>query len=138
MSDQNAAIVSRFFDDFANDRNPEVLSEIMAEDATLSDPQAPAIVGREGIRDHIAQYHAGVDAHWHVDEVDAAGDKVTVVWTATGTHIGELMGLAPTGNEIAVEGISVFTLGDGMITDQRTVWDALGLLKQLGAVPAAA
>jgi steroid delta-isomerase-like uncharacterized protein len=138
MSDQNAAIVSRFFEDFANDRNPWVLSEIMAEDATLHDPQAPPIIGREGVGDHIAQYHAAVDAHWHIDELDAAADKVTVVWTATGRHIGELMGLAATGNEISVEGISVFTISDGLITDQRTVWDALGLLQQLGAVPAAA
>ncbi len=137
MSDQNAATVSSYFEDFANDRNAEVLSEIIAEDATFHDPQAPAITGREGIRDHIAGYQAAVDAQWHIDEIDAAGDKVTVLWTATGTHIGELMGLAATGNEISVEGISVFTVSDGVITKQRTVWDALGLLQQLGAVPAA-
>jgi steroid delta-isomerase-like uncharacterized protein len=138
MSSQNAAVVSRFFEDFANDRDPGVLSEIIAEDATFHDPQAAEVMGRDGIRDHIAQYHAAVDAHWHIDELDDTGDKVTVLWTATGTHIGELMGLAATGNEISVEGISVFTVDDGLITDQRTVWDALGLLQQLGAVPAAA
>jgi predicted ester cyclase len=44
----------------------------------------------------------------------------------------------PTGNSISVEAISIFRIADGKIAEEWTVWDALGLLQQVGAVPAAA
>jgi predicted ester cyclase len=48
------------------------------------------------------------------------------------------MGVDPTGRPIAVEAISVFRVADGKIAEEWTVWDALGLLQQVGAVPAPA
>jgi predicted ester cyclase len=63
---------------------------------------------------------------------------VTARWIGRGTHNGELMGVAPTGKQIAVEAISVFRIADGKIAEEWTVWDALGLLQQVGAVPAPA
>ena len=48
------------------------------------------------------------------------------------------MGLPPTGRPIAVQAISVFRIADGRIAEEWTVWDALGLLQQVGAVPAPA
>jgi len=58
-------------------------------------------------------------------------------WIGTGTHVGELMGLDATGKPIAVDAISIFRIADGKITEEWTVWDALGL-QQAGAVPAPA
>jgi predicted ester cyclase len=48
------------------------------------------------------------------------------------------MGIAPTGAPIEVDAISLFRVRDGKITEEWTVWDALGLLQQVGAVPVAA
>jgi predicted ester cyclase len=46
------------------------------------------------------------------------------------------MGVEPTGKPIAVEAISVFRIDDaGKIAEEWTVWDALGLLQQVGAAP---
>ena len=45
------------------------------------------------------------------------------------------MGVAPTGKAISVEAISVFRIANGKIAEEWTVWDALGLLQQVGAVP---
>ena len=59
-------------------------------------------------------------------------------WTGTGTHVGDLMGIAPTGREISVEAITIHRMKDGLIAEEWTVWDALGLLQQVGAVPAPA
>jgi SnoaL-like polyketide cyclase len=48
------------------------------------------------------------------------------------------MGIAPTCKPIGVEAISVFRIADGEIAEERTLWDGLGLLQQVGAVPAPA
>ena len=57
---------------------------------------------------------------------------------SSGTHRGELMGIEPTGKSVSVEAISVFRIADGKIAEEWTVWDALGLMQQLGTVPAPA
>jgi len=46
------------------------------------------------------------------------------------------MGVAPTGKSIEVEGISILHLDNGKIRHQTTIWDALGLMQQIGAVAA--
>jgi predicted ester cyclase len=48
------------------------------------------------------------------------------------------MGVEATGKPIEVDAISIFRIADGQIAEEWTVWDALGLLQQVGAVPAPA
>jgi steroid delta-isomerase-like uncharacterized protein len=138
MSAENEALVRRFFEEFCNDRRADVADEIVAPGYVSHGPQAPPAEGPEGVKARVAVYQDSVDGHWTVDEIFSAGDRVTARWTGTGTHIGELMGLPPTGKPIAVEAISVFRVADGLIAEEWTVWDALGLLQQVGAVPAPA
>jgi predicted ester cyclase len=59
-------------------------------------------------------------------------------WVGRGSHQGELMGLEPTGRPIEVDAISIFRISNGKIAEEWTVWDALGLMQQVGAVPAPA
>ncbi|MFN7948826.1 MAG: ester cyclase [Blastocatellia bacterium] len=53
-------------------------------------------------------------------------------WTVTGTHAGEFMGHAPTGRQFTIDGISIYRIADGRLVEEHTIWDALGLMKQLG------
>ena len=63
------------------------------------------------------------------------GDRVVVRWIGTGTHEAELMGVPATGAKIEVEAITILRIANGQIAEEWTVWDALGLLQQVGAVP---
>jgi predicted ester cyclase len=45
------------------------------------------------------------------------------------------MGVPPTGAEIACDAITIFRIAGDKIAEEWTVWDALGLLQQVGAVP---
>jgi predicted ester cyclase len=63
---------------------------------------------------------------------------VATHWTATGTHTGELMGIAPTGREVKVEGVQFDRVHAGKIVESHGLFDALGLLQQVGAVPVGA
>ena len=65
----------------------------------------------------------------------AEGDRVVARYSARGTHLGELMGIAPTGREITLTGIAIRRFSEGRIAETREEYDALGLLHQLGAGP---
>lgn len=139
MSAEGEALISRFFEEFCNQRRAEVAEEIVAPDFVSHGPQAPPADGVEGVKARVALYQDAVDGHWDVQELISAGDdRVIARWTGRGTHRGELMGVEPTGKPIEVDAISVFRIADGKIAEEWTVWDALGLLQQVGAVPAPA
>ncbi|HEY7380188.1 MAG TPA: ester cyclase [Gaiella sp.] len=69
----------------------------------------------------------------------AAGDRVVIRFTMTGRHRGAFMGVPATGTDVALPGITILRFGEGGKAIER--WssaDMLGLLVQLGAVPAPA
>jgi ketosteroid isomerase-like protein len=137
MSAENERIVRRFFEEFCNGRQAEVADEIIASEYVSHGPQAPPAVGPEGVRERVGVYQETLAGQWDVQEVFSVGDRVAVRWIGRGRHEGDLMGVAPTGASIEVDAISLFRVADGKITEEWTVWDALGLLQQVGAVPVA-
>ncbi|MCK4993347.1 MAG: ester cyclase [Bacteroidales bacterium] len=75
------------------------------------------------------------DLHITTNDLIAEGDKITKIWTAQGTHKGELMGIPATGKPILVKGIEVFRLADGKIAELWASMDNLGMMQQLGVIP---
>ncbi|MGA2013940.1 MAG: ester cyclase [Solirubrobacteraceae bacterium] len=138
MSVDNEALARRFFEELCNDRQASVADEIIAADYVSHGPQAPPAEGPEGVKARIAVYQDALDGYWDVQEIHSAGDRVVVRWIGRGTHIGELMGVPATGATVAVDAITILRIADGQIAEEWTVWDALGLLQQVGAVPAPA
>jgi len=136
-ADQSAAVVRRFFDEVCNGRQAAVADEIFAADHRYHDPSSPWVGGGpDGMKQLTAAYYTAFgDAHWKVNETLVSGDAVVTRWTGTGTQTAELMGIAPTGRRVSVEGIWVHRVRDGRITESWNVWDTLGLLRQLGVVP---
>ena len=66
------------------------------------------------------------------------GDTVVTRWRMSGTHDGSFMGIAPTGARCTVEGISVGRFQGGKLAEDWVQWDALGLMRQVGAGKSAA
>ena len=52
-----------------------------------------------------------------------------------GTHKGDLLGIPASGKHVRWDAVDVYRVSDGKIAEEWTVWDALGLLQQVGAVP---
>jgi predicted ester cyclase len=65
----------------------------------------------------------------------AEGDKVANRFVALGTHLGEFMGVAPTGKRVEFVGNSIDRVVDGRIVESWVEMDLLGVLMQLGAAP---
>jgi steroid delta-isomerase-like uncharacterized protein len=138
MSSDNEAIVRRFFEEFCSGGRSELGEELISDDYVSHVPQAPLAEGPDGAIERVGLYQESLDGQWRVDDMFSAGERVVTRWTGTGTHVGELMGIAPTGRAVSVEAITIHRIEDGLIAEEWTVWDALGLLQQIGAVPAAA
>lgn len=100
-------------------------------------PGAPD--GPEGMRFAAAVIReAAPDWHSELHQLIAEGDTVVEVFTASGTHRGELFGVAGTGRTLTLRGINVFRLEGDRIVEHWGRFDNLGLLQQLGLVPSAA
>jgi len=105
-------------------------------DAVHRDPVTPDLGrGPAPIQQLHTLYGASFpDQRFTVEDLVAEGDKVVVRWTVRGTHQGELMGIAPTGKQVTVTGITIYQLTDGKIAEEIANWDAFGLMQHLGAI----
>jgi predicted ester cyclase len=137
--DKNARGSKRIIEELFGAGNYEIAQELIGAEAVGHDPARPEpIVGPSGVIESARGYRdAFPDLKLTVDQVIADGDHVAVRWTARGTHRGDLFGIAPTGKETTVTGITIDRWANGMLMESWTNWDTLGLLQQLGAMPAA-
>ena len=132
-------VARRIADEVWSQGKLDVIDELIAEDFVGTDPVNGEIHGRDGFRQLVEMYRtAFADSNMRVDTIVAEGDLVAAHWTATGTHTGSLMGIAPTGNEVKVSGTEFSKIVDGKIASSTGLFDALGMLQQIGAVPALA
>jgi steroid delta-isomerase-like uncharacterized protein len=133
---ENVALVRRFFEEFCNGRRDELAEELFTADHVYRDPQVPNVAGPRAMVEAVAVYQNGLNGHWGIEEILPAGDdRVVTRWTGTGVHQSDLMGIPATGKAIRVDAISVQRIAGGKIAEHWCVWDTLGLLQQIGAVP---
>src|SRR4051794_5866383 len=136
MSATDEAVVRRFYEQMCNERKNELAPELFTADHVMHDPQVPAGTGPDGVAAVVSTYQEGVEGHWAIEEIFSTGDRVVVRWTGSGTHVGEVNGVPPTGRAISVDAITIHRMTDGRIAETWEVWDTLGFLQQIGVVPA--
>jgi len=136
MSEENKALARRWADIFAQG-NLDLVDEIYAPDFVGHDPAMPEdIRGVEGAREVYNMFlSAFPDAEVTIEDQLAEGDMVTTRWTGRGTHQGDLMGVPPSGNRVEVPGITISRIEGGKVAEEWEVYDALGMMQAIGAVP---
>ena len=136
---KNADGSRRIIEEIFGAGNYKLAHELIAADGIGHDPARPEpTVGPDGVIESARGYReAFPDLKVTVKQVVADGDYVATRWRAKGTHKGDLFGIPPTGKETTVTGITMDQWADGKVAESWTNWDTLGLLQQLGAVPAA-
>lgn len=132
-------LVQRWFDDLFNRGRLTVADEILADDIDYHGPPSLApqdVHGPDDIKEFVEVYQTAFpDLQYTVESVSRADDEVRVRWTATGTHRSDLFGIEPTGEVFTVEGIDVFVVADGRISEVYAQWDTLHMVQELGVVP---
>jgi len=136
MSEQNKMQARRLFEEVWSQGNVVVLEELVTNDYVGHSPPHE-IHGPEGAKQFISVFrNAFPDIHFTVEDQIAEGDKAVIRWTARGTHKGEFQGIPPTGKQVVVTGIGIFRVANGKLVEGWTNADLLGILQQLGAIPA--
>jgi steroid delta-isomerase-like uncharacterized protein len=137
-TEDNKALARRVIEEIINEGKLSLADELIASEYVYSSPGSPEMRGPEGMKQLVQGYRVAFpDVRLSVNEQIAEGDKVLTRWTATGTHEGDFMGIAPTGKRISVDGMILSRCVGGKIAGEFEVMDALGMLQQLGAIPAA-
>ena len=89
----------------------------------------------EAARQEAADFRRGFpDVVSTIEDIVAEGGRVAVRWRARATHLGEYVGVPPTGKEVEFTGISMYRIEGGRIAESWTVEDELGLMRQIGGV----
>ena len=113
------------------------IDELVAPDFVGHDPAQPDIGGPQGVKEFYDQFRTGFpNARVKIDQQLEDGDYVASRWTGTGTHQGEVFGIAATGKQVTVTGTTISRIAGGKLAEEWTNWDTLGMLQQIGAVPA--
>ena len=137
MSEQSKALVRRYLEVFV-EGHFDVLPELLASDYIEHDPASEGEVrGHDGVRRDLEPYvNAFSDAQVAVEDQVAEGDRVATRVTIRATHVEELRGIPPTGERIEITGTVFHHVAGGKLAEGWWNWDTLGMLQQLGAIPA--
>ena len=133
--------------------NKDLVRRLLHEDISQGNEAVAAAIIHPGFVDHTnppGMQH-GLDGHtaivrlfraafpdqwWHIEDLIAEGDRVVARTTMTGTQTGEFFGIPPTGRPVRVTGVHVMRIADDKIAEHWGNNDDLGLMRQLGVIPA--
>lgn len=115
-----------------------IVDDLASPRIRVSYPLMPAPTeGIPAFKEVLAMVHSAIpDLEIDLGDPIAEGDRVALAWTMRGTHKGDLMGIPASGKHVSWSGITFYRIEDGRVVDERGEEDGLGLLRQVGAIPA--
>jgi predicted ester cyclase len=125
MTAETNKLVMRRFLEFINTASEKFAQELILPDAIFHVPGRP-----EAMRGSFP------DIQWRLEEMIAEGDTVAARFTVRGAHRGTFFGMPPTGKTITVQTTNFYRLPGGQFVEEHGPPDLLGLMQQIGAVPA--
>jgi steroid delta-isomerase-like uncharacterized protein len=137
MSTEENKAISRRFHTAIGKGNTQALQEEFAPNYVAHFPGLPDRLDAEEFNQIVTAFSTGFpESHFDFDDEFAVGDKVVTRWTWNAVHKGEFQGLPPTGKQVTMTGITILHIVGGKIVDNTVEMDQLGLMQQLGAIPA--
>ena len=132
--EQNRAIARRWMNELWQKNNKAAFDELLAPDFTFNYAAPGVTSDREGYKQTVNGVHIGFPSiDFTTEEMIAEGDKVVAYWKGRGVHKGEFWGVAPTGKQVTMEGISIIEIGNGKIVKEVGHMNALDVLQGIGA-----
>ena len=138
MSEENKALVRRWFEEVWNQGNGEVIDELLAEDGVihgLMDAGGNQVQGLRSFHEFHTQFRGAFpDMNVSVEDMIAEGDKVVARCSVRGKHTGEHLGFKATNAPVQFEGVAIVRIKDGKIAEAWNQFDFLEMNKQLGVL----
>jgi steroid delta-isomerase-like uncharacterized protein len=139
-AEESKALVRHFLDVALNQANLDAGATFVSGDFVvhfggLPEPFHGVEAWKQLARDFFAAFP---DLHITTEDMLADDNKVAVRYTATGTHKGPFQGIPATGNSFTMTGMGIYRIADSKIVEEWLQDDILGLMQQLGVIPAPA
>jgi len=136
--EENKAIVRRYQAAYDNNNLDDLDAVIAVEMISHAAAYDDAPTGLEGAKfGHRQNLSIFPEFRQTIDLLIAEGDKVVMRFTASGTFTGEpLMGVPPTGRRFEITGISIYRIAGGKIVEHWAIEDEIGIMQQIGLMPA--
>lgn len=133
--DRTKDVIRRLYSEVLNDGRLEVLDEIASPDHVEHNPFPQQGQGVAGLKQRASMVRTAFNPRFEIEHLIADGDKVAVMWTNTGSHVGEWFGFAPTGKRVVAHGVDIFRLKDGRLAEHWDVVDITDFLASVGVLP---
>jgi len=122
--EKNKALARKFFEEAWGKGNLAAADEFIAAEYVMHPSASGLPPGPEGTKQAITTYRTAFpDLQVTVDDIFAASDRVALRWSFRGTHLGDWLGIPPTGNHMAATGISVYRMAGGKVVENWTTID---------------
>ena len=136
-TETNKASVRRFYEEVFNKRNRAAIDEFIDPNQVDHDAPPGTLGGLKGAKQTLTMYlTAFPDLHFTVEDIIAEGDRVVARLAVRGTQQGAFMGIPPTGKQATSTAIDINRFAGGKSVEHWLNMDTLGLLQQLGVIPA--
>jgi steroid delta-isomerase-like uncharacterized protein len=136
--DDNKAIVRRFIGEIFVDGRRATVDELLADNFV---PHTWPSTGhpRDDMKAAIDRAATALaEPRFTIEDMIAEGDRVAVRLTTAATQVGPFMGMEPSGKRYEIGEIHIFRLRDGKVAEHWHYFDQMGMMRQLGAMPAGA
>jgi predicted ester cyclase len=134
-TDENKKIVRRYIEEAVNIGNVENLDEFISQDYIETLDPDKKILGIEGARQHIIGIRTTFpDLHLTIEKQISEGDWVVTCVTARATHMGEWLGIKPTGKKVEIIAVNVDKVVNGKIAEHGGAANMFEALLGIGAV----
>ena len=118
-------------------RDAAALAATHAENGSVASPMGGVQEGRAEIeRVYKNWFSAFPDVRTEQDDLLIDGDRVVMMARVSGTHSGDFLGLPASGRQMECQMVSLMTVGEGLVVEERRIYDFTGLLVQIGVLKA--
>jgi len=133
--DQNKRLVRRYYEEVLNTGDVTDVASFIAPDYVEVYDNVRYPLGLEGAQEHVLGVRRTyADLHLTIEQQIGEGEWVVSVVTMRGTHVGEWLGIAPTGKPVQMTAVNVDRVVDGRIVEHGGAANLLGPLVEIGAV----
>jgi steroid delta-isomerase-like uncharacterized protein len=135
MSEENRALIHRWFEEVWNKGRAEAIDELFAEEGVasgLADESGAPLRGPTGFKPFFQKFRdAFPNIEVIVEDTVAEGDKVAARCRVRAVHEGEGLGFTATNRPVEFTGISIVRIRDGKIVEAWNNFDFMSMFQQL-------
>lgn len=132
--EENKTAILRLYHEYFNQGKQEVADQLISPGFVA--PGSDGDSSPAGFKANAARLlTAFPDIHFTVHDLIAENDRVAVYWTWEGTQRGFFNNIPPTERRVRQEGMVIYRLENGKVTEARPIFDRMGVLQQLGVLP---